>query len=100
MEEVLKVGQAEGVNITQNDVEELMGVYKNYPAGNTCSMLQDLLKGARTENDMFCGYVVELGKKHGIGHACQRVPVSSHRRAGRGERGRAGRARGCVKGHF
>ncbi len=66
MEEVLKVGQAEGVNITQNDVEELMGVYKNYPAGNTCSMLQDLLKGARTENDMFCGYVVELGKKHGI----------------------------------
>lgn len=66
MEEVLAVAQAEGAPVTQADVDELMGVYVNYPGGNTCSMMQDLMAHRQTENDMFCGYVIELGKKHGI----------------------------------
>lgn len=70
MQEVLALGQAEGVPITQEDVDELMEVYKMYPAGNTCSMLQDFLMKKPTENDMFCGYVIKLGKKHGIPTPC------------------------------
>lgn len=70
MQETLAVGQAEGVPISQADVDELMGVYVNYPAENTCSMLQDLLMRKPTENDMLCGYVIKLGKKHGIPTPC------------------------------
>ncbi len=66
MEEVLAVGLAEGAPISQADVDQLMGQYVNYPEGNMCSMLQDLLHKRKTENDLFCGYVVKLGKKHGI----------------------------------
>lgn len=70
MEEVLAVGKAEGASISESDIDELMGIYKNYPAGNTCSMLQDFLFQKRTENEMFCGYVIKLGKKHNIPTPC------------------------------
>ncbi len=66
MEEALKVGQAMGIRISQADVDGLMDVYKNYPGGNKCSMLQDFLSGRPTENDMLCGYVIRKGNELGI----------------------------------
>lgn len=66
MQEVLAVGIAAGAPISQKDVDELMDQYKCYPGENTCSMLQDFLHKKQTENAMFCGYVMKLGKKYGI----------------------------------
>lgn len=66
MEEVLEVSKAMGTGLVQEDVEEMMGIYSIYPAENKCSMLQDLEAGRKMENDMLCGYVVELGEKCGV----------------------------------
>lgn len=66
MKEALQVAQAEGAPVTEADVDELMDIYRIFPGENTCSMLQDVMAHRPTENDLFCGYVIRKGKKHGI----------------------------------
>lgn len=66
MEEVLEVSKVMGTGLRQEDIEEMMNIYSIYPANNKCSMLQDFEAGRRTENDMLCGQVVDLGKKYGV----------------------------------
>jgi len=62
--ECIAVGQAEGVNVGEDFVNFVDEVIPRYT--NRSSMLQDIMRGRRTEIDFINGKVVELGRRHGI----------------------------------
>lgn len=64
--EILKIAEAEGVSMTEQDMEDIIQILINYPPEKKTSMLQDLEACRRTEIDEFSGQVVRLGEKHGI----------------------------------
>lgn len=64
--EVQRVAAAEGVVLTQDDVEEMIRRVTSLRDHGKTSMLQDVLSGRDTENRYFAGAVSRLGKKHGI----------------------------------
>jgi len=62
--ECIAVGRAEDVSIGEdflNFVDEVIPRYTN-----RSSMLQDIMRGRRTEIDFINGKIVELGRRHGI----------------------------------
>lgn len=66
VEECVLVARREGVEAEREKVlENLLSVAEKTSA-NTSSMLQDVLKGRRTEIESINGYVVRLAKKHAI----------------------------------
>ncbi|MFN2318405.1 MAG: ketopantoate reductase family protein [Dermatophilaceae bacterium] len=64
--EVRAVAAAEGVDLTEDDVERWHTVLAGQPAEGMTSMHQDVLAGRPTEVDIFAGRVVELGRTHGL----------------------------------
>lgn len=64
--EVVAVAQAEGVMLTQDDVENWLDVLSALGPDKFTSMAQDSLAGRDTEVDIFSGRVCELGRVHGI----------------------------------
>ena len=64
--EVQRVGNAEGVTITQDDVEEMIRRVTALCDHGKTSMLQDVLAGRETENRYFAGAVSRLGKLHAV----------------------------------
>jgi len=66
MDEVVQVGQAEGVNITYEDRDEIIDILINFPPDKKMSMLQDIEAGRSIEIDEYAGTVIKLGEKHGI----------------------------------
>jgi 2-dehydropantoate 2-reductase len=66
MREVITLAQAEGVNLTEQDITDWYPVLRTLSPQGKTSMLQDIEVGRKTEVEMFAGKVVELGKKHGI----------------------------------
>ena len=66
IDEVRLVAAAEGVELTDADVELWRSVLGGQPAEGMTSMHQDVLAGRPTEVDIFAGRVVELGERHGI----------------------------------
>ncbi|MDO4869033.1 MAG: 2-dehydropantoate 2-reductase [Bacillota bacterium] len=66
MEEVVEIAKAEGVNVTQQDCDEIIDFLIDYPPDKKMSMLQDLEAGRPIEIDEYAGTVIQLGKKHGI----------------------------------
>lgn len=66
MRECVAVGQAEGIALTEKDVEFWMDVVDHLGADGEPSMRQDAKAGRKTEVDLFAGTVCALGKKHGI----------------------------------
>jgi 2-dehydropantoate 2-reductase len=66
MREVIRIANAEGVDLSEGDIEAWNQVLSRLsPAGKT-SMLQDVEAGRKTEVEMFAGRVMTLGRKHGI----------------------------------
>lgn len=66
IEEVVKVSEKAGVNLSKADVENWCKVLdKCDPEGKT-SMCQDILAGRKTEVDMFSKTVCDLGERYGI----------------------------------
>ncbi len=66
MKEVQAVAKAEGINNSEKLIDETLEKLNTMcPEGKT-SMFQDVLAGRKTENEIFAGAVVQLGKKHGI----------------------------------
>lgn len=64
--EVLNLSRHTGVNLNEQDMEEMIRIInKLNPVGKT-SMLQDFEAGRTTEVDTFAGTVIELGKKFNI----------------------------------
>ena len=66
MDEILAVGRAEGVNINEEDRDEIIEMLVNFPPDKKMSMLQDYEAGRPIEIDEYAGEVVKLGRKHGI----------------------------------
>lgn len=64
--EVQKVGEREGVVITQDDIEKMIRSSLSLPPKGRSSMCDDVIEGRRTENRWFCGSLSALGKKHGV----------------------------------
>lgn len=66
MDEILAVGRAEGVNINEDDKDEIIEMLINFPPDKKMSMLQDYEAGRPIEIEEYAGEVVKLGRKHGI----------------------------------
>ena len=71
MMEAVKVAQAEGINLREEDVQGIYPILNGLgPQGKT-SMLQDVEAKRKTEVEAFSGKLIELAEKHGIS-----VPVN------------------------
>ncbi|MDO4633031.1 MAG: 2-dehydropantoate 2-reductase [Eubacteriales bacterium] len=66
MEEILLLAEAEHVNLTRKDMEEMLAFLLKYPAHKKMSMLQDAEAGRPIEIEEYAGTVLALGRKHGI----------------------------------
>lgn len=64
--EVQRVGEAEGIVLDQEDVEEMIRRVTALRDHGKTSMLQDVLALRETENRFFAGAVSRLGRKHSI----------------------------------
>jgi 2-dehydropantoate 2-reductase len=66
MREVVAVGRAHGVNLTEDFAEDRLRFCDTLPAEMTSSMHTDLDRGKRLEVEWLSGAVVALGKKLGV----------------------------------
>lgn len=66
MLEVLTIAKASHVNLTMEDVEQIVDVMVHFTPEGKTSMLQDVEAGRRTELDYFAGTVLSYGKNLGI----------------------------------
>ena len=65
-EEFLAIATAEGVLISAAEAVEANALIASTMVTQRSSTAQDLARGKKTEIDFLNGYIVELGKKHGI----------------------------------
>jgi len=66
LRETIAVGRAEGVPLSDDAFDKVVGQLRSMPPYHMTSMCNDLLRGNRIELPWFAGKVVELGRKHGI----------------------------------
>ena len=66
MDEILELDWAEGVNLTEEDRDDIIEILVNFPPDKKMSMLQDYEAGRPIEIDEYAGEVIRLGRKHGI----------------------------------
>ena len=66
MREVIRVAAAEGVTLSEKDIDEAIELEKTLKPEGYPSMRQDAVAGRPTEVDLFAGTVIALGRKHGI----------------------------------
>lgn len=66
MLEFLKVAQAENVNLSVEDIEDILNYYISYNGSKKTSMLVDVINERKTENDYLSGKIVEIAAKHKI----------------------------------
>lgn len=64
--EVRLVSHEEGVELTASDVDDMIRKSSIFSGSGKSSMLEDIEKRKRTENEYFCGKVSSLGKKYSI----------------------------------
>lgn len=66
MREVLAVGNAEGIALTEKDMDYYIGLLEKLDPKGMPSMAQDRISRRPSEVEMFAGTVIPLGEKHGI----------------------------------
>jgi len=64
--EIKTVANAKGVEISDDDVNIAMAMYKSSEYNTTASMQRDIMQGKPSELENFNGYIVEQGKLLGI----------------------------------
>ena len=73
MREVVSVGQAEGIDIGEKEINQYLDIIGSLDPKAIPSMGQDRQQKRASEVDMFAGEVIALGKKHGI-----KVPANEY----------------------
>ena len=71
MYEVIQIANLEGINLSEEDYEWNMKVFRTLNPEGLPSMRQDAIAKRKTEVDLFAGTIIDLAKKHGV-----RVPVN------------------------
>ena len=66
MRETILVANAEGVDLSEKDLEQWVAVIDGLNPDGEPSMRQDSKAGRKTEVVLFAGTICELGRKHGI----------------------------------
>ncbi|MCM1153896.1 MAG: ketopantoate reductase family protein [Roseburia sp.] len=66
MRETILVANAEGVNLSEKDMNDWVAIIDTLNPDGEPSMRQDSKAGRKTEVVLFAGTICELGKKHGI----------------------------------
>lgn len=66
MREVAAVGKAEGIPLSEKDVQSWVHIIDGFPADGEPSMRQDGKAHRRSEVELFSGTIRKLGAKHGI----------------------------------
>ena len=66
MHEVIDISAAEGINLTEEDFEGALAVFRTLNPVGYPSMRQDAMAGRRTEVELFAGEVLRIAKRHGI----------------------------------
>ena len=66
MRETILVANAEGIDLSEKDLEDWVTIIDGLNPDGEPSMRQDSKAGRKTEVVLFAGTVCELGKKHGI----------------------------------
>ena len=66
MREVIRVAQAAGVNLTEQDLADWYKFLNSLSPQGKTSMLQDIEAGRKTEVELFAGKMVAMGKQYGI----------------------------------
>ena len=66
MQEFLRIAEAEKVDLTERDIEDVIEYYVSYTGSKKTSMLTDVLNGRKTENDYLAGTALDMGKRHDI----------------------------------
>jgi 2-dehydropantoate 2-reductase len=64
--EVIRIAQAKGVELTEEDLELHEKKVFSYPFEGKPSTMQDIENGRKTEVDMFAGAMIRMGKELGI----------------------------------
>ena len=66
MNEFLTVANAEGVDLTKKDIDDIIDYYVTYIGSKKTSMLVDVMNENKTENDYLAGEILRVAKKHEI----------------------------------
>lgn len=66
MREALAVARAEGVNVTEEDLAQMVDMLAALDPDGMPSMAQDRISRKRTEVEEFAGTVIRLAERHGI----------------------------------
>lgn len=66
MQEFKNVAITAGVEITEEDIEDVFQYFLNYTQPKHTSMLEDVLHNRRTENEYIAGFVKKLADKNNI----------------------------------
>jgi len=66
MQEAMAVGDAEGIHLTKQDIDDYVALIKTLNPDAMPSMRQDGMAQRPSEVEMFAGKIIELGKKHQI----------------------------------
>lgn len=64
MGEVIALAKAEQINLNNQDLQDWISVLNSLSPSGKTSMLQDIEAGLKTEVEIFCEKVVDLGKSH------------------------------------
>lgn len=63
MKEYAEVAIANGINITEEDIDDVMKYYLSFTVSKHTSMLEDVLNKRLTENEFIAGYISRLAKE-------------------------------------
>ena len=66
MDEFSIVAAAEGIVITDTDIENVLSYFISYDKSKRTSMLEDVLNHRKTENEYIAGYIMKLAKRNNI----------------------------------
>ena len=66
VQEVVAVANAEGVALSEADIDGWLSIIDHFPADGEPSMRQDSKQHRKSEVELFAGTIRRLAKKHGI----------------------------------